>query len=911
MLNRQKTRQLLTVLLSFLAYLVIFPTCIYFGIPGAAMFSAIPVTACAMLYGWRLGLAAGILSLPANIALYEIMDIDWYHRMVQQGALLEGTGAIILFGLIFGRMSDLGRRLGRELRAKQIAEAELKLHRGHLEQLVDSKTREVQESQARFRAVAENSPDAIIIADAGARILYCNRSFATVFGYERNELEGQSVSVLLPERIRAAEQGQREAFVRSGGTDSLSSTIESTFLRKDGSEFPVEFSLYSWEMNGVWYFATVIRDITDRRRIADELKAAYEDLRRSRDFFQNVFNAAGDGIYVTDELGIVVFANRAMHEMLRYGPGELVGRHATEMTAMIPLIERDPELEHTMYTREYSDPFETFFLRKDGISIPVESRLANVPDGEQPTPALIFIVRDITQRKQAEDELHRARDYFESILKTSPDAVFVVNNEGIIVSANESVYDVYGYLPDECIGNHVSMFSVADEKAFEQSFVVMERLNDEGIVRNVACEHRRKDGTLIQVEASHALLRNPDGSASGSISATRDVTQRKRFEEQLRQSQKMEAMGTLAGGIAHDFNNILAAIIGYTELSRDVTADDQVRRNLDQVLQAADRAKNLVRQILTFSRKAEPERKPILAGEAVREAMKLIRATVPRTIEIQIDVAGQPYVIVGDATELHQVVMNLCTNSVHAMQEKGGVLSVSLDAVEISPASSAAFNHAPPGRYVRLCVSDTGTGIPSEIIGRIFDPFFTTKAVNKGTGMGLAVVHGIVKSYGGEIMVDSTPGRGTLFTLLLPCFGEQGINEAALPGAGLPRGSERILLVDDEKLIIECMAAQLSSLGYRISAHQDARLALVEFQGNPGGFDLVVTDQTMPHMTGDQFARALFELRPGMPVILCTGFSEKIDEASAKALGIRGFVMKPAGVRQMAAAVRSVLDAPQ
>jgi len=909
MLNRQNNLKLLIVLLSVFVYLAIFPSFIYFKIPGAAMFSLLPVAACAVLYGWRVGLATGILTLPANIAMYAAMEIDWYYRMVQQGALLEGTVAIIVVGLVLGRVSELSSRLSRELKDKQRIEAELNLHRDHLETLVDTKTRELHESQARFRAIAENSPDAIIITDAAGIVLYNNESFEKIFGYGRDELLGQSSIVLLPENLRGHEQKKREIFCSSPDRESITATIESVMLRKDGSELPVEFSLYSWDMNCDWFFATIIRDITERRRTADELKTAYEDLRRSRDFFQDVFNAAGDGIYVTDELGIVVFANRALHEMLKYNPGELIGKHATVMTAMIPGIESDPELERKMYTMDYSVAFETFFLRKDGVSIPVESRLAHVQDGQQTSPALIFIVRDITQRKQAEDEIHRANDYFASILKTSPDAVFVANNEGIIVAANESVYDVYGYRPDEFIGNHVTIVAVVNEEALARSFAMMEKLNDEGIVRNVACEHRRKDGTVIQVEASHALLKNPDGTASGSISSTRDVTQRKRFEEELRQSQKMEAMGTLAGGIAHDFNNILAAIIGYTELSRDIAADDQVRRNLDQVLQAADRARNLVKQILTFSRKAEPERKPILAHVAVRDALKLIRATVPKTVEIQTDIADLPHVIVGDATEVHQVVMNLCTNSVHAMHERGGVLRVSLAAADISPAATAAFNDIAPGRYVRLSVSDTGTGIRPEIIGRIFDPFFTTKSVNKGTGMGLAVVHGIVKSYGGEILIDSTPGRGAVFTVLFPCFDDQAPSDEAAARQDIARGSERILLVEDEELIIACMQAQLASLGYRVTARQDAREALAEFQNNSDGFDLIITDQTMPHLSGDQFASAVLEIKPGMPIILCTGFSETIDEPSAKAMGVQGFVMKPVGIQEMSDAIRAVLDA--
>jgi PAS domain S-box-containing protein len=905
----QKKIKLLIVLVSVCVYVSLFYTFVYLKLPGAAIFAVIPVAVFAMMYGWRAGLVAGLLSQPVDIVLYASVGVDWYEYMTGGGAPLAGTAAIIFLGLIIGRMSELSSRLSRELKEKQRIEQELKLHRENLEQLVDSRTHELRDSQARFKAVAENYPDVIIITDARGVILYANESLKKIFGYGPYELLGTSSIVLLPERLREAEHKKREFLFGKGVQNGITATIESTMLRKDGSEFPVEFSLYSWEMHDASFFATVIRDISDRRRAADELKAAYEELQRSRDFFQNVFNAAGDGMYVTDDLGTIEFANSAVHEMLGYEPGELIGKSGMDITADVPGMESDPALENMIYYTDYDQTFETFFLRKDGSRVPVESRVTNVQEGQQASPALIFILRDITQRKQAEDEIHRARDYFESILKTSPDAVFVVNDEGIIVMANESVYDIHGYRPEELVGTHVTTLAVVDEIAFERSYAMMEQLNDEGIVRNVACEHVRKDGTIIQVEASHALLRNPDGTVSGSISSIRDVTQRKRIEGQLRQSQKMEAMGTLAGGIAHDFNNILAAIIGYTELSRDIVADEHIRRNLDQVLLAADRAKNLVRQILTFSRKAEPERKPLLVHTVVREALKLMRSTVPKTIQIQSDIVDVPQVIVGDTTEVHQVVMNLCTNSVHAMQENGGLLRVGLDAVDISPASSAAFNDMPPGRYVRLSLSDTGTGIPPEICGRIFDPFFTTKAVDKGTGMGLAVVHGIVKSYGGEITVDSTPGKGTLFTVLLPCFDDTVAEVENFGSPALPRGSERILLVEDEDLIIECMQAQLSSLGYEVSARQDVREALAEFQKNPEAFDLVITDQTMPHMTGDRFACSILALRPGIPIIMCTGFSEKIDEASARALGIQGFVMKPAGVREIAQAVRALLDA--
>jgi len=909
MLNRKNRAKIVAFIAAFFAYLILFLAFVYLKIPGAAMCAVIPVAALAFFCGWRVGLAAGVVSLPVTIVLYEAAGVDWYQRMIQRGALLEGTLAICVFAFVLGRMSELSRRLKNELAAKQAIEDELRLHRDNLAQLVDSKTREVQESQARFRAIAENSPDAIIITDAPGVILYSNKSAGMLFGYDRRELQGKPFTRLIPQRLRAAELARAEQFVQPGGASAVNATIESTMLRKDGTEFPVEFSLYSWNMDREWFFATIIRDITERRQAADELEHAYEDLRRSRDFFQNVFNAAGDAIYVTDELGRIEFANRALYDMLGYEPGELTGIYAAEITADIPGIGSGPGIEHTMYQRDYSEPFDTFFLRKDGTSVPVESRIANVQEGAEGGAGLIFALRDITLRKQAEEEIRRARDYFESILKASPDAVFVSDADGMIVMANESVLDVYGYRPEELIGKHVTVLAIDDKQSMRESSAMIEELYASGVVRNFVCKRRRRDGAVIQIEASHALLKNPDGSVAGSVSSTRDITQRKQFEEHARQSQKMEAIGTLAGGIAHDFNNILAAIIGYSELSKDMAAGNvQIERNLDQVLQAADRAKSLVKQILTFSRKTEPERKPLMPHLVIKEALKLMRATVPATVEIQTDIPELPDVITGDATEVHQVVMNLCTNSVHAMEERGGVLGVRLDTIDISPALSAVFNDIAPGRYVRLCVRDTGCGISPDIKSRIFDPFFTTKAQHKGTGMGLAVVHGIVKSYGGEITVDSTPGRDTVFTVLLPSFSAYKEPDEAETHAALVRGSERILLVDDEGTIIACMQAQLSSLGYRVTAVQDPQAAFDAFEKDPDGFDLIITDQAMPCMTGEELARSILAVKPHMPIILCTGFSEKIDEASSRALGVRGFVMKPAGIREMADAIRAALD---
>ena len=387
-----------------------------------------------------------------------------------------------------------------------------------------------------------------------------------------------------------------------------------------------------------------------------------------------------------------------------------------------------------------------------------------------------------------------------------------------------------------------------------------------------------------------------------------DITDKKKLEEQLWQAQKMEAIGTLAGGIAHDFNNILCAIIGYTELSQELAAgNSRLENNLAHILQAGDRAKNLVRQILTFSRKSEHELKPIKTHHIVNEALKLLRASIPSTIDLRYQIADRDDIIIADATQIHQIVMNLCTNAAHAMHEAGGMLEITLKPVDIDEQDAMAHSGIAPGPYLQLSVKDTGAGIHGDIIGRIFEPFFTTKEVDKGTGMGLAVVHGIVKSLKGDIRVYSEPGRGTVFHVLLPRVQDAPPQRHGV-APDIPKGSEAVLLVDDEELLLDMGVQMLGSLGYRVTALRSPLEALELFKKDPAAFDLVITDQTMPQLTGYELAQRLMQARPDIPLILCTGYSDTVTEESALSLGIRAFIIKPLNRLVLAETIRRVLD---
>ena len=423
----------------------------------------------------------------------------------------------------------------------------------------------------------------------------------------------------------------------------------------------------------------------------------------------------------------------------------------------------------------------------------------------------------------------------------------------------------------------------------------MEALANElavGLKKSLLYEQLQKRAEEIQ----DSLTRIKEGEA-----------ERLQLETQLYQSQKMEAIGTLAGGIAHDFNNILSAVIGYTELACTAAeGNDRVQRYLKEILTAGARAKDLVQQILTFSRQGEQTQKPLLLNPIATEAIKLLRASLPSTIEIRHRIDSQSAVLGGPTTIL-QVLMNLCTNAAHAMGKKGGVLDVRLVDVLLGPEEMKMYPDLSPGPYVNLTVSDTGHGMSQHVLDRIFDPFFTTKEKEGGTGLGLSVVHGIVRNLNGSIKVRSAPGKGTAFDVFFHAISHTE-EATTVPEEASLTGNERVLFVDDEPMLVDIAEDLLQSLGYKVTTRTSPIEALEVFRFRPRDFDVVITDLTMPQMTGDQLAREIMELRPDIPIILCTGFSSMITEKKARAMGIQGFLMKPIIKNEMAGTMRKVLE---
>ena len=505
---------------------------------------------------------------------------------------------------------------------------------------------------------------------------------------------------------------------------------------------------------------------------------------------------------------------------------------------------------------------------------------------------------------EAKERLRESERFLSVVFDSIQNGISVLDPELNIVRANQTMRDWYAHvIPLE--GKKCYEAYHGRSKPCDVCPTI--RAINTGKIEMNEVPLTQADGVAGALELFAFPMRNESGKVTGVVEYVSDITERKRLEAQLQQSHKMEAIGTLTGGIAHDFNNILGIILGNLELALDDVPEwNRAKFNLEEIRTASLRAKDVVRQLLSFARKTGLEKKPTNIIPFVKESLNLMRSSIPTSIEIFQNIAKDVDTILADPTQINQVLINLCTNADHAMPD-GGMLEVSLKNVELDEDTSAQYPDLDPGRYVNLTVSDTGQGINPEFKDRIFDPYFTTKEVGKGTGMGLSVVHGIVKSHGGAISVDSEFGRGTAFSIFFPVVEEEAVIETDTIEE-LPTGSERILFVDDEESMVYIGRNRLERFGYKIEAKTSPVEALELFRNNADQFDLVITDMTMPQMTGVQLAQKLLEIRPDIPIIICTGFSAKVDGEKAKKIGIRQYIEKPLNRSDLAKLVRKVLD---
>jgi PAS domain S-box-containing protein len=549
------------------------------------------------------------------------------------------------------------------------------------------------------------------------------------------------------------------------------------------------------------------------------------------------------------------------------------------------------------------------------------------------------IREEIIKRKSEEEAVTESEGLFKSLGENAPDIIYTLNLDGLLTYVNPAWERILCHKREEVIGKHLLDYvRKEDAKGYLRTFKLIRDREEK--IGDATVSLLDKDGSVRLFKASCSPNFDSEGKMIGVVGVLKDITQERQLEVQLQQSQKMEAIGTLAGGITHDFNNILGAILGYTDLAILESNDEsKIRQHLEKIQEAGHRARNLVNQILAFSRQTKQERLPVQLSSIVNEALKMLRASLPSTIEIRRDIQPDQGTVEADPTQIHQVLMNLCTNAAHAMQENGGILEIGIHNMDFGlcgadyekdEKNTTLEGHASdsmgqanqisesqieyldilPGPYLKLTVRDTGIGMTPDVLGRIFDPYFTTREKAQGTGLGLSVVHGIIKSHGGSITVESEPGQGTTFHVYLPRMEyskETADKMAASPYEGMPTGHERILFVDDEEALVDIGRQMLEHLGYELVTRTSSIEALEFFKAEPDKFDLVITDMTMPNMTGEKLARAMMKIRPDIPIILCTGFSERISDENAWKIGIRKLAMKPLLMRYLAEAIREVL----
>jgi PAS domain S-box-containing protein len=640
-----------------------------------------------------------------------------------------------------------------------------------------------------------------------------------------------------------------------------------------------------------------------------EQRESTETVKRERDRAQLYLDIAATMLIGLGRDGSVSLVNRRACEVLGYQQEQLLGRDWFE--ACVPGEER-------ARVREYFDRcmrgevdvpqhFETHVVTRSGERRMISWHNTVVRDGTGAISGTLSSAEDITERRAAEAAAREAEAKFRQIAENIREVFWVFD-----LGANRLVYvspayeTVWGRLRSELEVRPKSWFDAVhpEDRERVESFVRGQATGDCAATYRIA----RPDGSIRWIHDRSYLVRGPDGAATRVVGIAEDVTQSRDLEAQLRQAQKMEAMGTLAGGIAHDFNNILGAIVGFSQLARMRAGDDPVMREyLEDIDLASHRAVELVRQILSFSRQRKSERSPIDLAEPVSESLRLLRATIPANIELRSQLASECGKVLADPSQIHQVVVNLGTNAWHAMAPDPGVLEVQLQACELTRRDVDRDARLRPGRFVRLVVSDTGHGMDAATIARIFDPFFTTKGPGLGTGLGLSVVHGIVADHEGVITVDSKPGQGTAFSVYLPVIESPG-DLAASAREGLVRGrGETIMFIDDEQALVRVCTLMLERLGYRVQAFTEAETALKVLESEPGRFDVVVTDKSMPGLGGVEVAARVAAIRSDLPVILTSGYLEGEASGFLRLPGVRCALMKPLEIGPFSRALADVL----
>jgi PAS domain S-box-containing protein len=776
--------------------------------------------------------------------------------------------------------------------------------------------KKLEERLKLFLLVFEQDTNAIIILDPEGNVEYANPKMLDAYKMHPDEAIGKNWRSFL----------SMNATIREHIPEIRNTVIENGKMWKgevsdidnEGKNIWREVRLFPIkdEKGEIIHAVYISEDITERKRAENALRVSEEQLR-------SLMEETTDAIFcyeydppIPTDLPIAQQVKKLYDGVLAkcndvcarsYGAkhtGEVIGRKLTDLFGTIP--DSLDDLFTAMIKGGYRIiDGEGVEVLEDGTKRYYLNNGHGIIEGGQ----LIRVwgtFRDITDRKLAESAQRETEERYRLFVENANIGICIVQ-DGKVKSPNPYMLEISGYSTEELVETPFTDFIHIEDRDMVASNYIR-RLRGEDIPNLYVFRTMTKTGDVLWVQMSAVPLTWQESPAV--LTFLSDITDKRRLEIQLQQAQKMEAIGTLAGGIAHDFNNILGIIIGYAEMMEmfDVPEDSSMRFRLKEVLNGAYRARDLVQQILTFSRQAEQNRKPVQPSLIIKEAIKFLRSSLPTTIEIHQRIESEEGIIMADPIQIHQILMNLCTNAAHAMREEGGVLNVGLSEVDLDEQATESYVELNPGSYIKLTVRDTGHGMTPEVMERIFDPYFTTKEKGEGTGLGLATVHGIVKSYGGVVTVESEFRKGSTFQVFIPMLEREIDEEKAEISPPIPTGNECILFVDDEKTLVDTGKGILEHLGYEVITRTSGIEALEAFRAHPDRFDLVITDMTMPNMTGVELTKEIMKMQPDIPIILCTGYSEMISEDRAKVIGMKEFLLKPLGVRNLAATVRKALD---
>jgi two-component system, cell cycle sensor histidine kinase and response regulator CckA len=739
-------------------------------------------------------------------------------------------------------------------------------------------------------SIVESARDAIITVDAGQRILVFNRAAEEMFRCSAKDALGHSIERLLPERFRGIHKQHIVSFGETGVTTrSMGGARAISGLRSNGEEFPIEASISQVEVNGQRLFTVIMRDITARKRAEEE-----------RAYMAAIVESSDDAIISKTLDGVITGWNRGAERLYGYSRAEAIGR---SIEIIFP-TDRQEELHQILDQLKKGEGVirqDTVRRNKDGASLEVSVTVSPIRDPAGRVVGASTIARDVTESKRIEREMRQQAE----LLNLAPVLVRDLNDR--ITLWTKGAERLYGFSPEEALGQ--ISHDLLKTQFPEGREAVNAKLDRTGTWEGELI-HQNRDGRQIVAASHQTVYRNIEGSRTAILEINTDLTEQKKIESQLLRAQRMESIGTLAGGIAHDLNNILAPIMMAVEILGMEVTSNKGREFLEMLSANAERGSNMIRQVLSFARGVEGKRVIVQPAHIIKELTKVLKETIPRSIDIQFDLPRELWAVSADPTQIHQLLMNLCVNARDAMPN-GGSLSIRAENRTIDENYARMNVEAQAGEFVKISVADTGTGIDAAVIDRIFEPFFTTKGIGQGTGLGLSTVSTISKSHGGFMNVYSEVGKGTEITIYLPACKEVMEQPLVARARDLPVGhGELVLVVDDEEAIREITKGTLEAFGYRVLLAGDGTEALGVYAENKEAVRVVITDMMMPYMDGLATIRALRKMSPNVKVISTSGLADNAKAAEVARAGVHSFLPKPYTAEQLLRTLAEIIQNP-